>query len=374
MNLFDKGINREPSVLRNIPRYERLNESAGNRWNNIRELLEYWFNHFPDGEDKKDLRERFKSTDDRQHLSALFELYLHEVFYKLGHEIEPHPELKGCNNNPDFKISSDDSFFFLEATSSNLSDEEISYNKNIEKLYKYLEENLAISKGQIIPIITKKSKSNPKPSVFKRFIKNKISEYKGEKSSYLGKKKNKGWEIEFCVVPKESRNGSLIKNEIKSFVFKGLGGFYGIKNKLKEKGSKYGISGSPYIVAVNIWNEWPIEELFVRLELFGNYFQKRKNSFKAKKEENKNGFFYGLNGPKHKNVNAVIIADNLNPWNLATETPTLWHNPWAKNKIDKKLWPFHRKIPDLNSLKIRKEENMHNRDLFNLNQKWPEGK
>jgi len=67
-----------------------LNTSAWPASHNMRAALEQWFEDYPD-DDKNDLRARFRKRDDN-HESAFFELFLYEVFRRLGLTPEVHPE------------------------------------------------------------------------------------------------------------------------------------------------------------------------------------------------------------------------------------------------------------------------------------------
>jgi hypothetical protein len=82
----------------------------------IREVLDAWFSHYPDSE-QKDLRGRFRSPDDTPHRSAFFELFLHELLLLLGCRVETHPDLRNTTTrNPDFLVDSPSGGrFYMEA-------------------------------------------------------------------------------------------------------------------------------------------------------------------------------------------------------------------------------------------------------------------
>ncbi|KXB05054.1 hypothetical protein AKJ49_01460 [candidate division MSBL1 archaeon SCGC-AAA382A03] len=116
-NLFD-DIERdlERPRLDNEPCFEYLNISARIESQKIRELLEQWFKRYP-SEHQDDLRGRFRDKDDRIHIGAFFELYLHELMIRSGYEVEVHPDINGTTNHPDFEVLTDELEFYLEATS-----------------------------------------------------------------------------------------------------------------------------------------------------------------------------------------------------------------------------------------------------------------
>lgn len=70
----------------------------------MRVRLEQWFDRYPDSS-KNDLRARFRKRG-HNHGSAFFELFLHEVFRRLGLSPEVHPEPQRGHGRPDFAITS----------------------------------------------------------------------------------------------------------------------------------------------------------------------------------------------------------------------------------------------------------------------------
>ena len=67
-----------------------MNRSSWEGVRSIRDLLESWFSRYPKGH-PADLRGRFRSADDSNHRSAFFELFLHEVLYRLACHPLVHP-------------------------------------------------------------------------------------------------------------------------------------------------------------------------------------------------------------------------------------------------------------------------------------------
>lgn len=82
-------------------------------WAAIRSELDAWFASYrQDAGDAKgrDLRERFRSGNDRQHFAAWWELYVHRLLRRLYPErrIICEPELPGVDGRPDFVVLSED--------------------------------------------------------------------------------------------------------------------------------------------------------------------------------------------------------------------------------------------------------------------------
>src|SRR6266508_6440058 len=83
------------------PHFTYWNRSARPLARHIRQELELWYAHYPDG--TNDLRSRFRSADDVQHQAAFFELFLHELLLRLGCTVEIHPAVPGTSKRPEFR-------------------------------------------------------------------------------------------------------------------------------------------------------------------------------------------------------------------------------------------------------------------------------
>lgn len=76
----------------------------------VRDTLERWFYNYPE-EEKKELKSRFKKDFD----SSFYELFLHELFCKLGYDITIHPDLPSSPKKTDFLIAKDNLELYIEA-------------------------------------------------------------------------------------------------------------------------------------------------------------------------------------------------------------------------------------------------------------------
>ena len=105
LTLFDdiERTDHRPST-RVRPSFDFLNTSAWPAYHSMRQTIGQWFEHYPHSS-KNDLRARFRKRD-HNHESAFFELFLHEVFRRLGLYPEVHPESQHGRGRPDFAITS----------------------------------------------------------------------------------------------------------------------------------------------------------------------------------------------------------------------------------------------------------------------------
>src|SRR6185437_6010020 len=80
----------------------------------VRDILTEWLSAYPVDE-QRTLISRFRRTDRRGFLGAFWELYLHELFRRLGFRIELHPEVAASTHRPDFRLQRGNAMIYVEA-------------------------------------------------------------------------------------------------------------------------------------------------------------------------------------------------------------------------------------------------------------------
>jgi hypothetical protein len=91
-----------------------LNRVSTPFWEEVRRVTEERFSRYP-ASGAEDLRNAFRSRLPGQHHAAWWELYLHELFRRLGYEIEIHPELADSSKTPDFLLQKGEARLYVEA-------------------------------------------------------------------------------------------------------------------------------------------------------------------------------------------------------------------------------------------------------------------
>jgi hypothetical protein len=104
--------------------YAFLDRVSGPDFAAPREMLNAWFERWPT-DDREQLRTRLKGKKPSDFDGAFWELYLHEVHYRLGFTIMREPEMGGVTTRPDFLMEREDGVFYLEATVVGPSDREV---------------------------------------------------------------------------------------------------------------------------------------------------------------------------------------------------------------------------------------------------------
>lgn len=113
LNLFDDDTGRYPGPATfSESSFHFLNRVDDAVWQRVRELLEDWYAHHPDPDG--DLRSRFRDDSIRQHLPAMWELYVFTFFRRLGFSIDVHPKLPS-GRQPDFLVSREQERVYVES-------------------------------------------------------------------------------------------------------------------------------------------------------------------------------------------------------------------------------------------------------------------
>lgn len=131
-NLFD-SIERAylEAAKHNENTYDYYNISARTDIAKVRDTLENWFYSYPKDE-KKELKSRFKKDFD----SAFYELFLYQLFCKLGYNIIIHPDLPSSPRKPDFLISKGNLEIYVEAkVVKNKTKEQEAFERKINEFY-----------------------------------------------------------------------------------------------------------------------------------------------------------------------------------------------------------------------------------------------
>lgn len=383
--LFDDiDRNHTGPALYAQPSFDYLNRSARLECQRIRDLLEQWFEDFP-SEVQDDLRARFRSEDDRQHLSAFFELYLHELLSKSGFSVEVHPAPGGRATHPDFKVLKDGKpLFYLEATLAAFSDEDASAKARENQVYDTI--NKMKSPDFFIGLKAHRAPAtNPPGKKICRFLENKLSnldpdvvakqlEQGGLKALPHWDFEHDGWKITFFPIPKkpEARGKPGVRpiGLLMQDVHLGNSDVV-IRRAIQKKANKYGKLDLPYIVAINVIDKFA-DGIDISEALFGK--EEFTVSFPGNKligvRRKPNGAWFGPKGPQNQRVSGALFIVDLSPWNLDEVTPCLWHNPWANRTLASDIWPLPQLIPDFKNNRLDKLEGKKSWQLLGLHPGW----
>lgn len=370
------------------PLYEYLNCSARPSMERVRNLLEDWFSNYP-SDAQNELRTRFRASDDIQHRSAFFEIYLHALLSKLGFHIEIHPEIPGQPTRPEFLVLREGNpIFYLEATLASGPIDERAADKRENVVYETIDK--MNSPNFFIGIKVHGSPNTPPPGrKWRAFLEEWLSELDpdaiGEKLKSDGledlpsiTRNHDGWNITFQAIPKSpaARGKPGIRPiGIRFFGFEECKEDEWIRNAIKEKATKYGNLDLPYIIAINVLSIFSNDDHMVMDALFGDeavtFFRPPNGGSDHKLTRAPNGAFRGPHGPRNTRVSGVIICSDLLWGNITKINPVLWHNPWASLPFNQDFWSLPQYVPNLDKTRIESKSGRKAVDLFVLPEGWP---
>lgn len=309
MELLFSGTSKEQNTKSKFMQgtYDFLDNSNWEIAHVVRRILQDWANDFkPD----KDFLSSFK-TEEHFH-SHFFELFVWKYFTELGNSVEKTD--RNCNTTvPDFLCINNQKQFYIECTAVEFRQEQIK-NQILDSI-----ENMDLPNvGLCINFI---SSSSTTPSL-KRIIKD-IQYYLSQSFDSFSFDEN-DWRIEFRTYPK---NENITTN-----VFSVAGGnnknqgFINLKKSLQKKARmKYDIKSNPFVLAVNTNDVFLEEDDYLKI-LFGKLEDGQSKLYSTSEDSL---FLSKHDSPKNSHISAVLICNNLTPWNIDGCKISLWHNPNA---------------------------------------------
>lgn len=366
MKLFDKKIRacQKPKKY-NEPQFNYFNTSGRLEIARIRELLEDWFQRFPQA-GKSDLCGRFRGRNDIQHWSAFFELYLHELLCCMEFQVEVHPDVPYATGRPEFLVlKGGQRCFYLEATLALVPKDEAGEQARIKQLKDTL--NKMDSPNFFLGVRCRAVGRRSAPGAC---LRQELEQWlagldpdkcrEGVKSN--GKDRipsfhwgHEGWDIYFDAIARPPAKCGQPGRIIASFteVKWRNEGLPAISRAINNKATKYGELDIPYVVAVNVIDDWlnkdDVDYIIDGLlgQLSSNTILRPDGSLMAW-EKRAGGAWFGSREPQNTRVSAALMTLRLSPWEVATQPPKMFHNPWATRPLPICLWPLPHWIINLN--------------------------
>jgi len=386
--LFDtkKRINKECKKY-SEPLFAYLERSGKKSSGFIRNLLEEWYSHYPE-KHKKDIYSMLISKDDHSHLSAFFELYMHELLLKLGFTAEIHPEIEGKSTHPDFLVFLDSiPLFYLECALVKGPKKDTAAEKLENKIYDMIDE-MKNDDFFLYVEINASSTSTPSGAKWRRELERRLSELDPDElyenleredweSLPQWTLEDKGWKVTFRPIPRSKNiRGKHCVRPI-GIIWKGF--FWSdiyvyIRNVIREKANKYGRLKLPYVIAVNVLSLF-CDDIAISEALFGKLITKINRepdgTIRRREDRKPNGVWWGSRRPQYTRVSGVIVFPYLYYGNIAKVTPTLWHNPWARHPINLSIFPFNQRVPNKEEMRMELRMGKPINEIFSLPENWP---
>jgi len=312
----------------------------------IRVTLENWFSKYPAGE-KKELKIRFKKDFD----SAFFELFLHELFNKLGYEIIIHPQLKDSNKRPDFLIIKNGEQTYVEAKICfDKTEDEMAFERLQNEFYDQLSK--VKIKGFVLAIeevnfITKKQ---PRVKELIARIENEVCKldpiqvYKDiQKSGFEECPRIEFENKDFNIIVKpmpliESKKDTISKNPIGMFPFESFwgGGEESLRQSILKKSNRYGKFEIPYLICINALGRKTSGKTDIENLVWGSLqytYSTNPNVRDGTFTRKRDGIFYNSGKSQLQNVSGIIFT-KIFPSNIPNAKYWMYKNPFANNNFN----------------------------------------
>jgi hypothetical protein len=148
-----------------------------------------------------------------------------------------------------------------------------------------------------------------------------------------------------------------------------------IRDAIEQKTKKYGKLALPLVIAVNVVSEH-CDEIHINNALFGSeaieFTRRSDGSIQERLDVRQpNGIWFGEKGPRNRNVSAVLIGSQIDPYTASSVTPQLIHNPYAESPLDASDYPLPQCVPDRATSTMKKKAGRSASEFLRLPKPWP---
>ncbi len=386
MRLFDNiDRNDNGAKLYAEPKFRYLNRSARVEAERIRDVLEKWFSMYPT-ENAKDLLGRFRSQNDYNHLSAFFELFLHELLLIFDCHVDIHPSLPHTTRKPDFLVTDPNGFqFYLEAiVVMGESKEMTAARARTWKLFDTINKRIK-SQDFLIGIQLKEWPKNPPPirevvnyleNILKESDYHEIVESEEHSSTQALNWRGNGWIVSFFLIPKSKSSNNTNDNYrpigVTMEPVKLGNSRQAIRDAVVYKAKRYSDLELPYVIALNTMECYVdfqdiIDALYGEEQVIVEF----TDSVPGKQECTRlpNGAWTRKSGPRYTRNSAVLLTKRLDCWNINGSDIRLYHNPWAKKPYKSVFNSLPQSVLEDNIFKMTDGDSISK--IFGLPPGWP---
>ncbi|MGW0158469.1 hypothetical protein ACWDUN_04005 [Mycobacterium sp. NPDC003323] len=358
-----------------------LNRAAGPHWQRVRELVDTWFADYP-SEAKHDLRSRFREAGAPQHYGAWWELYVYTLYRRLGYDVQIHPTLQGTTRQPDFLVTRGEASAYVECAVY-LSRAGATASAGGERSWIFEATNRARNPNFMVDIeIRRAGKQRPKASEIIEPLEQWLAALDPDAVSAqldrgfeppqlaLGVR---GWEIEYGAFPvdpdRRGVDGRMIAvyPPVTAFISNDMSRF---KELVRHKGGRYGTPDKALTIAILNTSGFS-ETQEVTEALFGSeavrFYEGEPGSVQGFRK--RDGYWRQGPPPRGTRVSSVLVGQNISPWRVTPELPSVWVNPWADIQAPH-LPLITRTAHDSGEVyEVQTGEAAHT--MFGLDQDWP---
>jgi hypothetical protein len=307
---------------------------------------------------RKELRTKFVSDKLEHHIGAVFELFLLHFFTTIGYQVDVHPTITPMGLTPDFMLSDVGSSTYVEGKSIFLDLASRSHYVEVAKMLNEVNRVLipqthwfslrfdAFVSGLIdvdetiknIRSVQDELESGGASEHFRFSVDVPLSI--GGVSAHL---------MPVTLRPDDHKPQVLIP--FHSGPIRRDLSHDAMKKHLKKKATKYKRTGAPFVLALNLIGGFPDDES-IMTALFGDpkidVTVRNGEILQQSSRRAENGFWWLDKGPSYRNIIAVLICKNIEPFSKCVAPPTIVFNPYVYtgHSLADSVW-LNRWIPQL---------------------------
>lgn len=359
-----------------------MNRVDGPFWTRVRLVLDEWFANYPE-EHAADLRARLRSSDPRQHYAAWWELYLHELFLKIGWSVSVHPDVGGASTHPDFLVRRGADAFYLEALTvfSGIVEDGRNGAREawiLDLINEVTSPNFFVgvdfeSVGTECP--SRAEVIQPIEGWLAGLDADAVAELMraGDEPPEL-RLQFRDWDVVVDAMPiKPDARGRADNRTVGRGPVSGgwVNDVDQLRRGFKRKFRRYGELEHPLAVAVLGMSSF-VELRDFEQALFGRHAvqYEQQAPYRSQWVRLADGVWRGPAGPRATSVAGVLSAAGIQPWTTVRGLPRLWVNPWAVRPLGVRL-PFPTTTVSEAGEVEHGEGGISAADIFDLPADWP---
>ena len=302
-----------------------------------------------------DLVQRLRARDDRQHLSACWEIGLAAFLVEHGFELEPHPCIAATTRRPDWLVTNTNGVrFYIEATTAACSDAEFAAERRRGQLYDAL--NKVSSPNHFLDVrLDAEGSTTPAGRRVREQTTRALDGWSPDDLDQLDSDAmpeanivDGEWVARLRPIPKEP--------EVRGQPSGRAVGVIGpmpltdpiplTRKALEAKANAYGDLDAPFIIAVNMLSRMT-DDMVVSSVLFGSpavaYATDEAGQLRRRSIRTPDGFWW-RGRPTNTRVAAVVIGRRFAESSTDASLISSWPNPYVPSTLDLALLPFQHLI------------------------------
>jgi hypothetical protein len=349
----------------------------------IRTLLEQWFLEIPEA-GRQDLQQRFRSPIERQHRSAVFELFLHHFLLRCGFQVAFHPDVPGVTTHPDFLVSRDgQTLFYFEAIAvSNSVRDEAAVNR-MNQVYDALNDlespdfylgmhidgvpDTPPSAAKLRRELSRWLTTLDRDAIQQAFLERRYDDIPTREWNH------EGWRIVFEPMPKGDRAQSDRSIRPIGLTMPMRARRLALDESLRDgvaAKDRYGRLVLPLVIAIQVVEEFRIDKIDVMNGLLGPEVINVDAQGATRLGRVPNGAWVSGAGPIHRTISAVMAWSTLEPWNFTRIEPIVVHNPYASNPLPNDVLPLVQNVVDHEQEVLVEQTGVSMETLLGLAKDW----